>query len=134
APPGKVPVAVDIGGIGVIIPEHRVLYPADPDVPLIGLPVLYLFRAGDHRPQRFSAAVGNPRLFRPGVSRVYIFAVYPRRNQNLVPRTGYLRGIVDMLKGHLPAAVAVPPGMGVNIDFHGHPLFMEFWEQTHTEG
>ena len=47
---GKVPVAVHIGGVGVIISENGVVNPADPYGALIGFPVFHRFRAGDHRP------------------------------------------------------------------------------------
>ena len=123
---GEIPVAVDIGRIGVIIAKNRVINPADPYISLIRRPALDLFSAGNHSAQRLGAAVGNPCIFGTGVFGVYILAVDARRNQDFIAGLCDFGGIVDMLKGHLLGAVAIAAGFRVDINFHIHPPFLLF--------
>ena len=123
---GKVPVAVHIGGVGVIISENGVVNPADPYGTLIGFPVFHRFRAGDHRPQRRRAAVGDPGVFGSRVTGIHIFPVDAGRHQHFIAGPGRLGGIVDPAKGHLAGPVTAAGGILVNIDLHALVLLSEF--------
>lgn len=63
----KIPVAVNISGIWIVIAEYSVVDPAHPYISLIRFPVFHFLRSGDHSAQRLCAAVGDPGVFRSGV-------------------------------------------------------------------
>ena len=121
---GKVPVAVDIGGVGVVAAEDAVVHTAHPHVALIGLPALDLLRAGDHGAQRLLAAVGDARVRRAGVLRIYILAVDAGGHHDLVARAGNLRRVADALERRLLRAVAVTRRFCV--DVKNHCCFLPF--------
>ena len=123
----KVPVTVHISGIRIVAAEQTVSDTADPYIPLIRLPVLHLFRAGDHRPQRFRAAVGNSVFLRSGVQRVHIFPIHARSNKHLIPCPGDAGRVADVPEWPLFAAVSIPEGSCIHINLHGNsPILSEF--------
>ena len=93
---GEVPIAVHVSGVRVVVAEYRVVDAGGPHVALIRFPVPHPFGAGDHRAQRFDAAVGDARVLGARVTGIDVFAVDARGDQHLVAGHGDARRIVDM--------------------------------------
>ena len=110
----EVPVSVHDGGVGVVIPEDGVVYPADPHISLIGLPGLDYLCAGDFRAQGFHTLVGDAGVFRTGVHRVYIFPVHQ------ITGPGHLGRIVDVLERVFLGPVA--PCWSIDVHIKGPVL------------
>ena len=118
AAPGKIPVAVDIGRVGVVGTEHTVGDTADPDIALVGLPVLDFLGAGDDGAQRFDAAVGDAGILGTGMVRVDVFAVHAGGDENFVAGLRHAGRLLDALERPLFAAVAGAGRFGVYIILH----------------
>ena len=104
---GKVPVAIDIGRIRIVVPEDAIPDMCCPDSSPVLFPALQLLRAGDHRTELFLAPVDNPCVRTSGILRVYILTVYPWRHDDLVSRLRHIRGILDMPKRPVLTAVSL---------------------------
>ena len=115
----EIPVAADHGGVGVVIAEHAVVHPVHPHIALEPLPAHQRLRAGNHRAQRLLGAIDDPGVLSAAVAGRDLFAVDARRDEDLVPRHGHPRRVVDVPEGHLLRAVAVPGCVGVDIQYHG---------------
>src|SRR5699024_3082654 len=115
----EVPVAVDVGGVGVVVPKEGVGHTGHPHVALVGLPGLDDLGAGNHSAQGLGAAVGDAGVLGAGVLGVNIFPVNAGGHQHLVAGPGDFGRVVDVLKGPGLGAVPVPVGACGNIDFHG---------------
>ena len=120
----KIPVAVNISGIWIVIAEYSVVDPAHPYISLIRFPVFHFFRSGDHSAQRLCAAVGDPGVFRSGVRRGYILTVHAGSHHNFVSRFCRLRCVIDVSERHFFCAVPVAGGFCINIDDHMRVLLV----------
>ena len=117
-PAGKIPVSVDIGCIRIIFSENGIGDPADPYISFVWLPLFHFLCAGDHSAQGLRTPVNNPVFFRSGVKRIHIFPVNAGRHQDFIPGHSHLRRVINLSERHFFCAVAVPSGIGVNINSH----------------
>ena len=120
---GEIPVAVNVGGVGIVVAEDSGFDAGGPDRAFKGFPAGQKLGAGYFRAQRFGTAVGYPLLFRPGVLGIDVFAVEPGEDDNFVAWLGDLRGLVDRLKGFFNRAVSGGACFGVNVNGHKIKLF-----------
>lgn len=120
---GEVPVAVNVGGVGIVVAEYRSLNAGGPDCSFVRLPAGQKLGAGYFRAQRFGTAVGYPLLFRPGVLGIDVFAVKAGKDDHFIAGLGDLRGLVDRLKGFFNRAVSGGACFGVNVNGHKIKLF-----------
>ena len=115
---GKIPVAIDVGRVRIIVSENRVGDPADPDIALIMFPVFDLFRSGDDCAQRFCAPVSDPRVFFACAPGIDIFPVDAGSYQHFIARMCRLCGVIDKPERSFFCAVAIPAGSCIYIDDH----------------
>ena len=111
----EVPVSVDIGRVGIVVPEHAVVHLGRPDVLVISRPSGEELRPRDHGAQRRLRSVDDGRLLRPGSKRIDVLPVHARHHHDLVPRERQPRRILDVAEGPLPASVPLGRGVDVHI-------------------
>ena len=112
----KVPVAADIGGVGIVGSEYTVVYPQHPHIPLIGNPSFCFFGSGDHSAKRRLGAVGDPVLRRTCIARVHVFPVDARCNEHFI--SGFRRrgSVIDVPVWTLLRSVSLTGSIHIYVD------------------
>ena len=112
---GKVPVAADIGGIGIVGAEYTVVHPCCPYIILIMRPAGKHFGTGDDSSKRLFRAIDDTVFLCTGVDGIYIFTIDPGRYQDFVSRHGDLCSLIDAAERHFLTSVSIPGSPGVYI-------------------